>query len=159
MKSHIICRLVVLIFLLLLLTAHARARNNGIGDKDLNLTNGTSDDGGPNCGIGCHINPSSGGIVSISSSPVGPYTTGKTGIDINATFSNFTVQNNNELGIMLVNNTLQLSGNIKNDGWNITQDPNSLAPYENYNERKNSGGNLSYNYNWTLTTPGMDGTY
>lgn len=155
MKNGMVRKLAVLI--LLLLAGQAQARNNGVGDRDLNISSGVADDSGTNglCGNGCHLNSPDGGSLSITNTS-GPYRTGQTGININVTFSGFTVGANDEMGVMLLNNTL-LSGNIKNDGWVITTDPNLLTPNDNYNERQGDSGN--YNFNWTLTAPGIDGTY
>lgn len=149
----------VFALILLLLTVQVQASKNGVGDRDLSISSGVTDKIGNNglCGNGCHLNSPDGGTLSIINTS-GPYRTGQTGIDMNITFSGILIRNNNELGILLLNNSI-LSGNIKNDGWVITDDPNLINPYENYNERRNSGGIIDNQYNWTLTAPDKEGTY
>jgi hypothetical protein len=143
--------------LLLLLAAPVQAKNKGVGDADMNLTAGNSQKA-PNCGANCHAVTSSGAVISISANPAGPYTTGQTGIAINVTTSGIT-ENDNILGIMLLNRTDPLPGvNIQGDGWVITQDPNGNPSPVNYNE-KTGLASLNQVYNWTVTAPSVPGTY
>src|SRR3972149_7967019 len=128
---RVIRQLAVFTFALLLLTVLAQSKNGGINDQDLNLAS-KQEDGKPlntsMCGIGCHTTSSSGANISITSSPGGPYIIGQTGINITVTTTDISTVGP-ILSIMLLNNSL-LSGNIKNDGWVITEDPNkNAAPY------------------------------
>lgn len=149
--------LLILILLLFLLPLQVQARKNGAGSQDLNLTSGSTYDQGPvYCGMDCHSSTSAGATISISASSCCNYTPGKAGINITAT-TNIPDTGGFIIGIMLLNNTNPLSGNIKNDGWVITADPwNNPTPY-NYWE--SSVISLSQTKTWTITAPSIDGIY
>lgn len=148
------------VFLALMLTLQVQASNNGVGDQDLNIAAGT-EQGSPGkplqCGTSCHTVSSGGAAVSISASPSAPYTAGQTGINIQINTENIT-ENDDILGVILLDNARPLSGNIKNEGWTITQDPNNNPTKYNFNE-KTDLESLNQAYIWTVTAPGISGVY
>lgn len=159
MKPQTIRKFAFLAIIFFLCIAQVQAKGNGVGDQNLNLSfaTGQNDNNGPNCGTQCHQPASTGATMSISAGSCCNYTAGKTGININATTS-FPTTGGDILGILLLNNTSPLSGNIINDGWIITLDPNNNPTKYNYNE-KSALPTLNQTYIWTITAPGKDGTY
>ncbi len=160
MKRHILLWLLILIFLPILLADMAAARDGGVSDQDLNqsIAVDQQDNAGPDCGGQCHTNDP-GGTISISKSPAGPYIPGQTNININVTtkvawYSNI----NDTMGIMLVNYS-NPGGNIKNDGWIITNDEkNNIDPY-NYNQKAGIDLTINQTYSWEITAPDSDNIY
>ncbi|HIH43643.1 MAG TPA: hypothetical protein HA257_00755 [Candidatus Methanoperedenaceae archaeon] len=129
------------------------------GDEDLDLS-GSTEKGSPanpgQCGTGCHTTSSPGAAISITANPSGPYNTSQQNIVITVSTSNIN-KADDMLGIVLLNNTLPLSGNIKKDGWQITRDANgNPAPYS-YDERAVTS--LNQTFSWNVTAPSTPGTY
>jgi hypothetical protein len=131
-------------------------KNGGFGDGDIDTIDGASCAGG----FGCHTTYDNTQVpISISFNPAGPYNPGQTGIQITVTINMDAAAAGSIAGVTV--RVGPTGGNarlgIENDGWIITNDPNSGT--NNYIEQSGLVGAGATNLVWTVTAPSAGGTY